>query len=37
MLGLEREFGGLGFGHGRPGPQLVEDIELEIAAERFLD
>jgi hypothetical protein len=32
-LRLEREFGGLSFGQRRCGPQFVEDVELEIAAE----
>ena len=37
MLGLDGEFGRLGFGHRRVRPQLVENVELEIAAQRFLD
>ena len=37
MLRLDREFGGLGFGHRRVCPEFVENVELEVPAERFLD
>ena len=37
MLRLEREFGSLRLRQRRRRPQLVEDVKLEIAAQRFLD
>jgi hypothetical protein len=37
VLRFHGELGRLGFGHRRICPQLVENVELEIAAQRFLD